>query len=160
MPYARLESTLPSPTPPDHMRVVAGAWLREGAVLAALRPAGKALGGFWELPGGKVEAGESDEGALRRELEEELGVQLQVGPCFGEDLHPHDGGDGLHLIAMVVHDSPGPRQEPSCLEHEALAWVSLEEVGAMRWARGDRRLLADLLLHQGLDPSLAQELPC
>ncbi len=49
-----------------------------GRVLLAKRPEGKCLGGFWEFPGGKIEAGESAEAALVRELEEELLIQTQV----------------------------------------------------------------------------------
>jgi len=135
---------LPSPTPEGHLRVVAGAWIREGAVLAGLRPAHKAYGGFWELPGGKVEPGESDEAALRRELAEELGVQIEVGPCFGEDVKSRNRDGGLHLVAMLVHDGP-ERQEPAALEHEALAWVPLNDAEAVQWAEGDRRLLRSLL---------------
>ena len=141
---------LPSPTPPDHLRVVAGAWLRDGAVLAALRPADKALGGFWELPGGKVEPGESDAMALRRELYEELGVQLEIGACFAEDVKSRSRDGGLHLVAMLVHDGD-ERHEPVALEHDALSWVPLDDLGRLRWADGDQRLLEALV--RTLDPS-------
>ena len=64
--------------------VVAGL-IREGdRILICQRPAGKARGLLWEVPGGKVEAGESKEAALVRECREELGVTLEVGDVYAE----------------------------------------------------------------------------
>ncbi|WP_165075034.1 MULTISPECIES: (deoxy)nucleoside triphosphate pyrophosphohydrolase [unclassified Desulfovibrio] len=57
--------------------VAAGILWRGGRLLAAQRPGGKPLAGFWELPGGKLEAGESAESALARELAEELGLTVR-----------------------------------------------------------------------------------
>ncbi len=51
----------------------------EGRCLACRRPEGKHLGGLWEFPGGKVDAGEMPDAALVRELEEELGIRVEVG---------------------------------------------------------------------------------
>ena len=57
------------------LEVVAGIVWRDGRLLAALRPEGKILGGYWEFPGGKMEAGESMEQALARELREESSIE-------------------------------------------------------------------------------------
>ena len=63
-----------------HTEVAVGILLRaDGALLLSTRPAGKPYAGYWEFPGGKIEAGESVEQALRRELIEELGVT--IGPA-------------------------------------------------------------------------------
>lgn len=65
------------PEPRRHTDVAVGVLLRsDGALLFTTRPPGKAYAGYWEFPGGKIEAGETVEQALRRELEEELGIQI------------------------------------------------------------------------------------
>lgn len=61
------------------IRVAAGIIIKDDRVLISQRPAGKHLAGYWEFPGGKVEANESDREALARELFEELGIQVHVG---------------------------------------------------------------------------------
>ena len=60
----------------------------DGRVLLAQRPEGKSMAGLWEFPGGKVEAGETPEAALIRELEEELGIDLGVVPCTPDIRQP------------------------------------------------------------------------
>lgn len=66
--------------PRKHTEVAVGILLRaDGAMLLSTRPPGKPYAGYWEFPGGKLEAGETVEQALRRELEEELGVT--IGPA-------------------------------------------------------------------------------
>jgi 8-oxo-dGTP pyrophosphatase MutT (NUDIX family) len=69
------------------LRVVAGVIIAGGRVLAAQRPEHKDLAGAWELPGGKVEPGESDAAALARELREELDVDVAVGDLVAEAEH-------------------------------------------------------------------------
>lgn len=66
------------------IRVVCAVIVEEGKVLVCQRPLEKAEGGKWEFPGGKVEDGESDEVALRREMTEELALGISVGEQLGE----------------------------------------------------------------------------
>ena len=64
---------------------------REGRYLLTSRPAGKAYAGYWEFPGGKLEAGETVEQALRRELQEEIGVTIGDAPVWRDSMvdYPH-----------------------------------------------------------------------
>ncbi|MDE2414575.1 MAG: NUDIX domain-containing protein [Comamonadaceae bacterium] len=72
-----------------HTEVAVGILLRaDGALLLSTRPAGKPYAGYWEFPGGKIEAGETVEQALRRELIEELGVT--IGPAETWKVTEHD----------------------------------------------------------------------
>ena len=77
--------------------VVAGALIRGGAVLVQQRPADKAMAGLWEFPGGKIEPGEADEGALARELNEELGIESDPA-----EMTPITFGTGLIRSRALV----------------------------------------------------------
>ncbi len=69
----------------------------DGRVLLARRPAGKPMAGLWEFPGGKVEAGETPEAALERELKEELGIDICV-PCLAPLTFASHAYDDFHLL--------------------------------------------------------------
>lgn len=141
----------------DRLRVVAGAVVREGRVLAALRGPGRPLAGLWELPGGKVERGESDAEALRRELLEELGIAVQVGPQLG--LSEWDGG--RRPLLLVAYRCTLRSGDPSPFEHQELAWLRAEELAHRDWAPPDLPLLdaVRLTLCRSTPPAprLAQE---
>ena len=126
------------PTPP--LRVVAGVWLRPPFLLAARRAADAAQGGLWELPGGKVERGESDAIALARELAEELGATVRVGPLVAEHVHAYPRRT-IHLSAYEVEGSG----EPECREHAELRWVDGAGARTLTWAEADRPLVAEAL---------------
>lgn len=104
------------------IRVVAAAlYDGTGRVLIAQRPAGKHMAGRWEFPGGKIAAGESEEQALARELEEELGVLLRSGRPLMALEHEYD--DYRVELAMWVVD--GYDGEPRGLDGQSLKWVEL-----------------------------------
>ncbi len=87
--------------PAWRVRVVAAVVWREGRLLLTQRPPGGALGLKWELPGGKVEAGESPEHALGRELREELGVAARPRETLAVDVHdyPHGLEVEIHFVS-------------------------------------------------------------
>lgn len=120
------------------LRVVAAVLVRDGRVLAAQRPAHKSQGGLWELPGGKVEPGETDAQALARELREELGVDVVVGAAVAEGLHPYPARPVL-LVALRCSLAPGA--EPVAHEHQALRWVDAPGLDGLAWAPADLPLL-------------------
>jgi 8-oxo-dGTP diphosphatase len=92
-----------------------------GRVLLAQRPQGKSMAGLWEFPGGKIDADESSQQALGRELREELGIELRR--CHLLRQLRHDYGDWVvELEAFVVDEYRG---EPSGLEGQTLQWVSV-----------------------------------
>ena len=114
------------------IRVAAAVWIREGRVFAARRSPTMARPGLWELPGGKVEAGESDADALVRELAEELGVRVRAGAPFGEAIHAYDDVT-VHLVAIEVQGEASP--VPS--EHDACDWLDADALGTVPWAPAD-----------------------
>jgi 8-oxo-dGTP diphosphatase len=118
--------------------VVAGAILHEGRVLVARRTRPADLAGRWELPGGKVEPGESDAAALVRELREELGVDVEVGERIGPDVEIAPRMLLRWLSARVVEAGP-PLILPS--EHDAVRWLSAENLADVDWLDGDETLL-------------------
>ena len=93
----------------------------DGRVLLAERPAGKAMAGLWEFPGGKVEPGETPEAALIRELREELGIDTHAS-CLAPLTFASHGYADFHLLMPLFacrkwQGTPQPR------EGQRLAWV-------------------------------------
>lgn len=93
----------------------------DGRVLIAQRPEGKALAGLWEFPGGKVEAGERPEAALIRELQEELGIDVQEA-CLAPFVFASHSYDSFHLL-MPLYLCRRWSGVVVAREHAALAWV-------------------------------------
>lgn len=95
-------------------------------------------GGHWEFPGGKVEQGESDFQALRRELEEEIAIQVQVKEKLGVSLFQSPSGKSFELRVYFVI---GKIDEIQLLEHQAMKWVSPSTLVLSEVAEGDRPLM-------------------
>jgi len=93
----------------------------DGRVLIARRPEGKSLAGLWEFPGGKLEAGETPEAALIRELEEELGIMVSDA-CLAPLSFVSYGYDNFHLL-MPLFVCRRWKGEVRPLEGQELAWV-------------------------------------
>jgi 8-oxo-dGTP diphosphatase len=120
-------TTLPTPL----IRVVAAVIQRNGRLLVCERPAHKRHGGLWEFPGGKVEPGESDYAAARRELGEELAVEvLGVGAV---EFAVRDAGSDFLIEFLPVRIAG----EPQPLEHTRIKWVSDDELLALPLAPSD-----------------------
>ena len=98
----------------------------DGRVLLAQRPAGKSMAGLWEFPGGKVEAGETPEAALVRELHEELGIETWDS-CLSPLTFASHSYDDFHLLMPLFvcrkwNGVPQPR------EGQTLKWVHAKEM--------------------------------
>ena len=124
------------------LRVVGAAWFRDGRLLGARRGPGRRNAGLWELPGGKVEAGESDEVALRRELAEELGVSARIGAPIGESVHAYAHAT-VHLVVYTCTST----DEPVSNEHDRLAWFDAGALRAVAWSDADVPII-ETILHQ------------
>jgi 8-oxo-dGTP diphosphatase len=114
----------------------------EGRVLLTQRPADSHMGGLWEFPGGKIDDGEAYSDALARELEEELGIEIEVEKPLTFAVHEEVGLRILLLFfeARIVSGEPHGR------EGQAVRWVTAAELPAYRTPPADAelvRLLAD-----------------
>jgi 8-oxo-dGTP diphosphatase len=114
------------------LQVAAAIIVREGKVLAAQRAHG--MEGGWELPGGKLEPGETAEEACRREIREELGMELGVLWPFTSVSHSYPEFD----IDMEVFCAPvSADAEPQMLDHKALTWLGRDELLTVEWLPAD-----------------------
>jgi 8-oxo-dGTP diphosphatase len=116
------------------MRVVAAIIESNGELLACRRAAHKNLAGKWEFPGGKVEAGETDETALAREILEELGTSVTVETLV-ETTFSSTNGLSIEMASYRCRlISERPTQSS---DHDKLLWLTLEELQTLDWAELD-----------------------
>ena len=118
--------------------VVAGALIGCDGLLVAQRARPPELAGRWELPGGKVAPGETEPQALVRELAEELGITVRVGPRLGADVAV---GESTTLRAYRVTHVDGRLHAH---DHRALRWVAAPELDGLDWVPADRAWLPEL----------------
>ena len=124
---------------------VVAALIRDGGrVLLCRRPEGKAQGGRWEFPGGKIEPGESGEAALMRECREELDVALEVGAALADVAQDYPG----RSVHLTLYEARIARGAPRRLEHSDMRWVLPEELADYELCPADARLVE--LLHDQL----------
>ena len=121
------------------IEVVAAVICQGGRLFATQRGYGE-WKDWWEFPGGKMEAGETPEAALKREIREELSAEISVG----------------RLLGTVEHDYPAFHLTMHCYlcsllsealrlnEHEAARWLAKEELGGVRWLPADLQLIEQL----------------
>jgi A/G-specific adenine glycosylase len=117
-------------------QAAAGVLQEGGKVLIGRRPEDKLLGGLWEFPGGKQEEGESIETCLLRELREELGIDVKVGPSLGAYQHAYTHFR-ITVHAFYVEIITG---EHRALDHTELAWVNLSDLVTYPMGKIDRAI--------------------
>ncbi len=123
------------------VRVVAAVVRRGDAILISRRLDRAERGGQWEFPGGKVEPGEAEPDALRREIREELGCAVEVGRPIAR--HAHRYPDLEVELAFYACALP-PGEEPRALGVAALEWARAGTLASYDFCEADRPVLAEL----------------
>ena len=121
--------------------VAAGLIMRCDEVLICQRKAGTPMGLKWEFPGGKIEAGESAEQALRRELVEELGIHAEIGAPVAHVRHSYRSGGAVDLQFFLVQSFAG---EITNHIFEDVRWAALKDLPSYDFLAADRDLVRDL----------------
>ena len=122
-----------------HIKVVAAIIQRDGAYFATQRGYGE-FESMWEFPGGKIEPGESSEDALKREIQEELGVDIAIENilCTTEYDYP-----SFHLT-MHCYLCSIASGEIELREHKSARWLRPEELGSVEWLPADKDVISRL----------------
>ena len=131
------------PTHSNNRKVIevsAGCVFRNGKLLITQRCKGTHLAGLWEFPGGKREPNETFEECLHRELQEELGIEIEVGKVIESIDHDYPE-KSVHL--RFFH-CKWVQNEPATIRCDAIAWVTASELVNYAFPEADARLLAKL----------------
>ena len=116
--------------------VTAAVIRRDGQYLVTRRPGGVHLEGLWEFPGGKCEAREDHESCLRREIDEELGVDIRVGRKIFEVAHEYaDRAVELHFFDCELLGEPMPKLG------QEMKWVAAGDLAALEFPPADAELI-------------------
>lgn len=122
------------------VHVAVGVIMRQGRILLALRADTQHQGGKWEFPGGKVEANESVEHALHRELHEEVAIRVTACEPFMQLHHSYPEKTVLLDIWLVT----GFELEPDGREGQPLRWVSVAELSTLQFPDANQPIVARL----------------
>ena len=144
----------PESEPVPHHDIAVGLVFDDDQLLIQRRPDEGLLGGLWEFPGGKQEDGETMETACRRELKEELGIDVAVEDLFYTLSHAYSHFK-ITLHAFRCHIEDGT---PEAREDQPFTWVGLDELDDYAFPRANRRLIEELERRQS-EPSLFDSPP-
>jgi len=122
-------------------RVVAALIVNDDRILACQRTRHQPMPLKWEFPGGKIEEGEQPRAALRRELEEELGIEAAIGDEVARIHHEYPGGGSLELRFFSVREYQGEIENRIFRE---IRWVTRAELLQLDFLEADRSLVKDL----------------
>lgn len=118
------------------IEVVAAIIIRDGLLFATQRGYGE-WKGWWEFPGGKIEAGEAPEEALKREIREELATEIKVGDLLATVEYNYPQFHlTMHCFLCTIESG-----QPSLLEHEDARWLAKDHLDAVQWLPADLQLL-------------------
>lgn len=120
------------------IEVVAAIIRYQGKYMVCSRPKHTELGKFLEFPGGKVEPGESQRDALKREIREELGVEIEVGTCFWR--LDHDYGEKYVRVTFYEAEPASEEFHPEGKDNQDIYFVTGEEMGTLPFLPADRPL--------------------
>jgi 8-oxo-dGTP diphosphatase len=119
---------------------VAVIWNDEKQILIDRRLPQGAMGGLWEFPGGKIEVGETIEECIKREIAEELGIEIAVGEHLITIDHTYS-----HLrVTLTVHHSQHLAGIPQAIECDEIRWVSLDELDEFTFPEANGEIIAAL----------------
>ncbi len=119
---------------------VAVIWNEQGQILIDKRPAKGLLGGLWEFPGGKLEADETLEDCIRREIQEELAIEIEVGSHLITIEHAY-----THFkVTLNVYHCRHLSGEPQPLECDEIRWVTLDEIEQFPFPKANEKIIAAL----------------
>src|ERR1700721_2853545 len=122
-------------------RVVAGLIVKEGKLLVCQRTRHQTMPLKWEFPGGKIEQGEQPRDALRRELEEELGILATIGDEVARIQHEYPNGGSVELRFYIVREY---EREIENLIFREIQWSGVKDLPAYDFLEADRTLVNDL----------------
>ena len=121
------------------VEIVAAVFIENGKIFTAKRMSGK-YAGYWEFPGGKIEAGESHVQALEREIFEELGAKAKVKNFLETVCHDYDDiSVTMHLYKVEFLFEPKP------IEYEEFLWVDGSEAMSLKWLPADIQVLSKII---------------
>ncbi|HEY1985107.1 MAG TPA: (deoxy)nucleoside triphosphate pyrophosphohydrolase [Terracidiphilus sp.] len=135
------QNSSPRPQGPALRFVAAALIVRGGEVLICQRRPDQPMALQWEFPGGKIEAGETPEQALARELEEELGIHAEIGSRVAHVRHNYRHGGAVDLQFFAVREFSGELENRIFAQ---LRWTKLENLPNFDFLAADRGLIRDL----------------
>jgi 8-oxo-dGTP diphosphatase len=121
--------------------VVAGIIVKNGKILICQRTRHQTMPMKWEFPGGKIEEGEEPRAAMRRELEEELGIQASVGDELVSFVHEYPNGGSVELRFFVVREYIGTLENRIFND---MRWVETKELPGFDFLEADLTIVRDL----------------
>ncbi len=128
-----------------HIHVACAVIEHDGMILAAQRSETMSMPLKWELPGGKLESGETPEACLVRELREELAIGISIGRSLPVTTHSYETFT-VTLYPFVCTPADGVM---TLHEHRAVAWMEPEQMSALDWAEADLPIIAGYLAARG-----------
>ncbi|HBE20705.1 MAG TPA: 8-oxo-dGTP diphosphatase MutT [Cyanobacteria bacterium UBA11149] len=129
-----------SPSLPQKTIGVGVIWNDQRQILIDRRRAEGLLGGLWEFPGGKIEAGETVEACIKREIKEELAIDIEVG----DFLITIDRDYSHFSVRLIVHHCRHLAGVPQTVECDEIRWVTLDEIEDFSFPEANSQIIAAL----------------